>query len=405
MGNNIDIGKPLRIAFVANASWAIFNFRMNLVEEFLKRGFEVIIIAQFDNYSHHFLGKDNVRYIPLNGFSRESLNPITNLLLLFRLIQIYKREKPDVIFHFTIKLNIFGSIAAAINRIPSVPVVTGLGYTFLDGILIRWLVKLLYTVSFRFPKIVVFENPDDEKLFLKSGIIRPGQGRMVNGCGIDINHFHPDFESENVRTPEKGFAFLFIGRLLKDKGIIEFIEAAKKIRKGNTDIQCWVIGERDIHNPSALDEKTLLSSIDSGAIKYFGYHEDVRPFIKAADCIVLPSYREGLPKSLLEAMAMGKAIITTDVPGCRETLNDGENGIKVPARSSVKLLEAMLSFCKRSKDERALMGVKGRELALTRFCDTVVTHQYLDLVYEFVLANCSAEYHFKTPEATAVASK
>lgn len=369
--------KSKKILLVSNSSWNIYNFRLNLIRHLIKQGIEMVLVAPEDEYTKMLESYDGLTFHSLNSLSRKSLNPFRDLFLLIELAKIYFREKPDLVIHFTIKPNIFGSIAARLNSIPCISVVTGLGYTFLDGMFLNQVVKFLYSFAFRFCHCVVFENQDDKKLMLELGIVKPSQAQVVNGCGVDMQHFAT---SEASVADSGTFVFSFIGRLLYDKGIEEFVEAAEIARKSCPEAMFWIVGDIDTGNPSSITPATLNRWLKQKPIVYHGSTAEIRPFLAKSNCVVLPSYREGLPKVLLEAMSMARPVISTDVPGCRQAIENGENGYLVPVRSPEALATAMIKMFSQSQSDRREMGRKGLEKVQKKFRDEIVIGQYIHLI-------------------------
>ena len=356
----------------------------------MEKGYKVIVIAPVDAYIRYMDEIEGVIHIELPNLKRKSINPIHDLRLLFRFMQIYRSLRPDLIFHYTIKPNIFGNLAAGMLGIKSYGVITGLGYSFLHKGILNKVTSRLYRISLRYAANVLFENQTDLQLFHEKKIISEKKGLHINGCGVDANKFRP----MSARFSGSATTYLFIGRLLYDKGIREFVDAAQGLRRANPETECWILGEVDEENPSAIPKDVLLQWIDSGVIRYFGVSDDVREVIREVDCVVLPSYREGLSKVLLEALAMGKPIITTDTAGCRETVVHGKNGFLVPVQDAKALEMAMETFALLSKDERRAMGQRSRKLALERYTDDHVVQQYMSVIEpkrENRLLNTSSE--------------
>ncbi len=364
------------IAFVANTTWNIFNFRLNIIRALVDKGYRVVVIAPVDAYIRYLDQIEGVVHIELPNLKRKSINPLQDLRLLYRFLQIYKRVQPDLVFHYTIKPNIFGNLAAGILGIKSYGVITGLGYSFLHKGFLNKITSRLYRFSLHYADNVLFENQEDLQLFQDLQIIPKNKGLHINGCGVDPGRFRP----MSSRTTSSSNIYLFIGRLLYDKGIREFVEAAHYVQKSTANTECWVLGEVDEENPSAIPKDVLLEWIDSGVIRYFGTSDDVRQVIREVDCVVLPSYREGLSKVLLEALAMGKPIITTDTAGCRETVLHGKNGFLVPVQDADALALAMDTFALLSREERRAMGQHSRKLALERYTDKLVVRQYMHVI-------------------------
>lgn len=366
-----------KVLIVANVTWNVYNFRLNLIEALLSEGFEVHLAAAQDQYTSFLKDFPEVQFTPLKRLYRTSKNPVKDLLFLQELHRVYSQVNPDIAIHYTIKPNIYAGIIAQMKKVPYFSVVTGLGYSFIHNGWLESLTELLYKIGMKRSKQVIFENEDDKMLFIEKGIIKPSNGKAVKGCGVDTEHFR----LSSQRKPNKStFVFSFIGRLLYDKGLCEIIDAFKKIRKQNSSVELWLIGKRDLENPACISEKDFAAWIEMEGVFYKGYSEDVRPFIEQSDCIVYPSYREGMPKLVLEAMCMETPIITTDVAGCRETIVDGEHGFLVPERDSEALQQKMEVMLHLDVIDRMHMGQKGRARAVELFKDTKIACELLEIV-------------------------
>lgn len=331
----------MKIIVLSSHTPSLFWFRMDMMEDFIKAGHSVIAVGPADElqWQNKFLEK-GIEYLNVN-VSRNGLNPLHDYQTYLELKTLFSKIKPDKIFVYQAKTIIYGAIAAKQNEISEVyPLVAGLGSIFrgtgLKNKILKTVLSKQYKYAFRFCKTVFFQNNDDLHEFVSAGIIQSEKTVIINGSGVNLEKFVPQ------PLPEKP-AFLYIGRLLKDKGIVEYLEACKAIKKEFPEVKCLLVGPFD-SNPSALKPQELQYYIDSGAIKYFGEQNDVRPFISKCSVYVLPSYHEGTPKTVLEAMAMARPVITTDAPGCRETVIDGKNGFLVPIKNSKAVAEKMEWF-------------------------------------------------------------
>ena len=368
--------KKKTIALVANTTWNIFNFRQNIIRKLRDEGHRVIVIAPVDEYIEYKEKYPDVEHIGLRTLNRDSTNPIRDLILILELKRKYTRLKPDLIIHYTHKPNIFGSIAAKWAGIESISIVTGLGYSFIHEGFINRITKILYKITAKYNKKIIFENKDDRQLFIDEGMVIEAKAVAVKGCGVDLSVFKP---SPNG-VAHKQIVFTFIGRLLLDKGIREFAQASKILKSRNNNLKFVVIGDFDEKNPSTIEKEELLQWISDKTIDYKGFVRNVKPFIAASDCIVLPSYREGLPRIVIEAMAMAKPIITTDTPGCRETVDKGITGFLVKSRSVDDLVEGIEKFLKLQKEARISLGLEGRKKAEREFDDLKIANEIYDIV-------------------------
>ena len=369
-----------RVAIVANTTWNIFNFRLNVIRKLLEEDFSITVIAPIDEYIRYKEQFPEVQHIPLNHLDRDSINPLRDFRFFLELLQIYRECKPDLIIHYTVKPNIYGGFASGRLGIPSIAVVTGLGYPFIHNGIIRQVTKMLYRQSNRFHNQVIFENIDDRNLFIEEDLIKSEQGISVKGCGLNIDHFQP---RKSQQTNGK-IIFSFIGRLLYDKGVKEFIQAASEVKKVCLDTQFWLAGDMDDENPSAVRKKDLLEWTKDPAVRYLGSVKDVRPIIAESDCIVLPSYREAIARSLTEAMAMSKPVIGTDTAGCREAIEEGSTGFLVPVKDFQALANAMIAFCKIDREKRIKMGKKGREKAVKEFDEKIIAEDIFSVITKII---------------------
>lgn len=342
----------------------------------LDEGWAVIVIAPLDEYIKYKEQYPTVKHIPLKHLRRDSKNPWSDIKLTFELRHIYKKLTPDIILHYTHKPNIFGGIAAKLSGIASIAVVTGLGYAFLHKGLTQKITKALYKWSSPYHKRFIFENEDDLQLFIDHKIIKKNQGLSVNGCGVDTAIFLPYPNGK----PKSKTIFTFLGRLLYDKGIVEFIEAAKSMKKKGAQAEFWVVGELDDGNPSMVSQSDLLQWIDNETIVYHGFVKDVRPIIAKSHCIVLPSYREGMPRIVLEGMSMAKPIITTRTAGCRQTIVERQNGYLVEVGDSEGLVDSMTEFMQLTPEEAHNMGDEGRKLAIDHFNSEKIAQDLYEII-------------------------
>lgn len=365
----------MRVALVINTSWNIWNFRASLVRALQAAGHEVLAIAPPDDYSQRLETELGCRYVPIL-MENKGTNPVKDALLTRRFYQVYRRERPDVVLHYTIKPNIYGSIAARAAGIPSINNVSGLGTAFIVKNLVSRVVLGLYRIAFRFPHKVFFQNGDDRQLFLENGLVKAGITDLLPGSGVDTKRFRP--AAAFVRqTP---FVFLMVARVLYEKGIVEYFEAAKIVRQAVPGTRVQLLGGLDEAGGVGVARATFEEWLQRGDIEYLGRSDDVTTHIHQADCVVLPSYREGTPKTLLEAAACGKPLVTTDVPGCRETVQDGYNGYLCQVRSAPDLAAKMLQVLQLPDGDLQRMAQASRQLAETKFDEQIVLQKYLDAV-------------------------
>lgn len=352
-----------KIFFVASFADSLINFRLQLMQSFVTNGYEVVALAPQDWEVSKYLNTHSIRFLPI-PLERNGTNPIADLKLFFALKKIMQVESPDILFSYAMKPVIYASLAANNRRVSQIySLLTGTGYAFsnvnLKGKLIGWIVRRLLKKALSVNTKVFFQNPDNLNLFRKEKILsKKTATAVVNGSGVDCNYFSP------VQYP-KEVHFLMIARLLRSKGVNEYVEAAKRIKKRFPNIKFFLVGWIDT-NPESISQKELDTWIEEGHIEFLGKLNDVRDSIKNSSVYVLPSWYEGTPRTVLEAMAMARPIITTDAPGCRETVIPNYNGFLVPTHNVEKLCHAMEYFLL-NPEKISVMGEASRKIAVEKY--------------------------------------
>lgn len=342
---------------------SLFWFRMDMMIDFRNSGYEVIAVGPGKGSEWRDQFKDyGIRYQQLH-VERNGLNPGKDIRTFMELYRMIKEEKPNKIFAYQAKTVIYGCIAARANGIREVySLIAGLGSIFrgtgLKNKIIKRIMKTEYRIACKYVRKAFFQNSNDRYEFVYNGLVEEGKTVLINGSGVNLQKFAP------TPIPNEP-TFLFIGRLIKDKGIAEYLEACKILKKNNSKIRCLLVGPYD-SNPSALRPQELQPFIHDGIVEYYGEQKDVRPYISQCTTYVLPSYHEGTPKTVLEAMAMGRAIITSNAPGCRETVLDGINGYLVAVKDIEGLAKKMLYLAK-NPDLNRKMGAYSLKLAVEKY--------------------------------------
>lgn len=344
---------------------------MNFISALMKQGHEIHTIAPYDEYTRHLVDAGCI-YHPVKMDSRGA-NPIKDSALIVELFMIYRKVHPDIILHYTIKPNVYGTLAAAMLRIPVVNNVCGLGTAFLKRNLVSLFAILLYKFSFRFADKVFFQNPEDLKLFLRNKLVPAYAVDILPGSGIDLTRFTPLAFKRN-----KKFTFLLISRLITDKGVMEYIDAVRQLKASGVDANFQILGAKDPQHKRGIQENVIQQWIDSGTIEYLGTTDDVRTFISTADCIVLPSYREGTPRTLLEAASSAKPIIATNVPGCNNVVEDQVNGLLCRIKDAGDLADKMRTMTGMSDDKLKEFGTNGRARMEAQYDERLVIQKYFD---------------------------
>ena len=373
------------VLLCANDLWNVANFRLPLIRALEQSGCRVTVAGPPDAGLQASLQTAERKVVPL-PMRKEGLSPAEEGLLLARFMRLLQREQPDVLLTFTPKPNIYGALAAGWLGIPAIPNVSGLGTAFIRGGMLQQLLSGLYRAAFRRCPAVFFQNEEDLALFTSRGLVRPQQARLLPGSGVDLNRFAPQPE----RAEDGTNCFLFVGRLLGDKGVRELVEAARQVRARHPEVRVQLLGFSDSANRTAIRMDEVERWVAEGTVEHLGAADDVRPHLAAADAVVLPSYREGLPRSLLEAAAMGKPLIATDVPGNRSLVEDGVNGFLCAPRDAGSLAAAMERFLRTSPVERKKLGDAARQKVVAGFSEAKVIRAYTELVDQLVQSRALA---------------
>jgi glycosyltransferase involved in cell wall biosynthesis len=343
-----------KIVIVLNASWNVWNFRLPLLLALQKDGHDIEVIAPYDQYT------DRIPFSCHSVFIHsKSINPVADIKTLWGLTRLYKKIHPDIALLYTVKPNVYGNFAATLSGVKTISNVAGLGTVFIRKSFIMWLVKKLYRLALRVPKKVFFQNQDDLEQFISEGLVKASISERVPGSGVDLQRFSP----RGGCSPQRGEPFIFLlpARMLWDKGIKEFVEAGQELLSEGYSVQLKLLGFMDVDNPNAVSRADMDQLTMVTGASYIGISDNIETEIADAHCVVLPSsYREGTPRSLLEAAAMGKPIITTDAVGCRDVVDDGVNGYLCKPKDTVDLYKKMKKMLLLSDEQRRDMGKRGR---------------------------------------------
>ena len=366
-----------KILISLNTAWNILNFRAGLIGGLISSGYEVVAVAPKDEYvvKLELLG---CRFVHLE-MDNQGTHPIRDLLLLWRFFRLLKTEKPDLCLFYTVKPNVYGSLASRLCGIPFINNVSGLGAVFIKGGWLRRFVSALYRLAFRNSNRVFFQNRDDLGLFLENKLVKVALTDVLPGSGINLHRFTPTYDADR-KSLNSPFRFLLIARMLKDKGVVEFVKAAKLLKESGVKAEFFLLGFLDVQNPAAISSEQMKEWTDQEFVKYLGVSDEVREYIASADCIVLPSYREGTPRTLLEAAAMGKPIITTNVVGCKDVVEHGVNGYLCEVKNAQDLALKMKEMLLLSEDQRRTMGKNGRLKMEKEFDENIVIQKYLQAI-------------------------
>ena len=363
----------MKTVIVVNSAWAAYNFRLNLAFSLKNAGYQVVFLIPFDTkYSNKLQENFQCYDLYLNA---KGLSPFQDIKTLISLIRFCKIIGPDIICLFSIKPNIYGSIAGKVLGIPSIANITGLGTAFIKKTLLTYIAKILYKFALSGSYFVFFQNSNDQLFFINNKLINKSKSKLLPGSGVDLKRFKP---SSFNRINEK-FIFLLVSRLLEDKGILEYIEAIRHIKKNFPEllIEFQILGEIDAENRTTIKKNQVDKWVNENIITYLGVSDEVQNVIAKCDCIVLPSYREGMPRSILEAFAMEKPAIVSNAPGCNDIVDDEINGFICKVRSSSDLADKMLNMYRLPNKTRKQMGINGRKKVEKFYNEKIVISEYI----------------------------
>ncbi|MDX9991697.1 MAG: glycosyltransferase family 4 protein [Anaerolineales bacterium] len=364
----------MKIILFANTDWYLYNFRLPLAEALRARGDEVIFLSPPGQYAPK-LTKLGFRWLEF-PFSRRGMNPLAELATVLRLWRLYWREQPDLVHHFTIKCVLYGSLAAHLSGIPRIiNAITGLGYAFnKENHILGAIARFFYRFVLKNTK-VIFQNPDDLDTFTNAKLLQPAQAHLIRSSGVDLARFPPRPETNNQPA-----LVILPARLLKDKGVLEFVEAARLLKQRGIPTRMALIGDPDPYNPTSASPQEIHEWVAETIVEAWGWQEQMAEVYAASQIVCLPSYREGVPRTLLEAAASGRAIVATDAPGCREVVRHGVNGLLVPIRDPRALADAIQTLLE-NPGLRQQMGQRGREIVEQEFSSEIVIEKTIK-VYE-----------------------
>jgi len=358
------------IVICSNYAWTIYNFRLPLIKTLMQEGYRVEVLTQFDGHEKSFI--DIVHKAHNLRLSRKGINPFTDIYTFVNILVVLSKIKPTAFFSFTIKPVIYGSLACRFLRIPSIATITGLGTAFIKDNWITKIVKLLYKISLRNIALVFFQNSADKDLFLKYSLVQSKNACLIPGSGVDIKKF-----TGSIPNKRDHVKFILIARMLWDKGIGEFVDAARIVKKNYPNSNFLLLGPLEVENRSSISRDQVYKWVDSGLVSYLGNASDVRPHINNACCIVLPSYREGLSRVLLEASSMSRPLIASNVPGCQELIEHSINGFLCKPKDAYDLASQMVNFINLDYQKKCIMGDNSRLNVVKKYTTNIVCEEYI----------------------------
>lgn len=356
----------MKILILSNSYGGMWHFRKELIEKLIENKHQVYLSAPNDQYIDNFI-KLGINCIKTN-ISKHGVNPITDIKLFLFYRSTIKQINPDIVFTYTIKPNVYGGLACQLCKIPYLANVTGLGTAIKNGGILQKISMYLYKKGLKGAKCVFFQNSENHHYMKENGLVTSST-TVLPGSGVNLEYFeYTEYPSDN-----DGLHFLYVGRIMKDKGIDELLEAAREIKSIYKNVVFDIVGGYD-----GPYERIIKKAEIEGSIKYHGRQEDVRPFYRSCHCVVLPSYHEGMANVLLEGAAIGRPLITTDIPGCREAVQESINGFLSEVRNSDSLYKTILKILHTEHDKRRTMGLNSRKLMEEKFDRQIIVKHYLN---------------------------
>lgn len=365
-----------KVVVISNTTWNAWNYRQSLNKGLLAAGYKVSVFASKDGFEKNLKEKMGISTKGIY-LSAKGLNPLLDVFSFLQIFILLLWTRPDVVLTFTIKPVIYGGLACRILGIPCVPTLTGLGTVFIRQNWVTSLVINLYRYSLKSSLKIIFQNKEDQNLFLNTGIVKEKQTYLVPGSGVNTDEFSID--RFPLREKSQNLTFLLVARMLKDKGILEYVKAAEVLKKKYPFCHFQLLGPSDVQNRTAISRQEILKWEEQGWIEYLGESLDVASFLSKSDVAVLPSYREGMPRSLLEAASMSLPLVATDVPGCRDLLIN-QNGFLCQPENPESLAKAMENMILSKEQQRLIMGRNSRQMILEKFSEKIIIEKYLEVL-------------------------
>ena len=366
----------MKILISANSFWNLYNFRNEFIFELKKRNHEVILIAPRDNFYLNYFKREKIICETIN-YKNKSYNPIKNFLTFLQIFYKLNKIKPDIVINFTMKINILFSLASILFKFKTINNITGIGTSMINSKFLKNIVIMLLKISFKRSKLVFFQNFEDRNYFIENKIIPTNKTVVLKYFGININKFN-FFPLKNKKIEQLNF--LYFGRIIKDKGIYELIDAIKLVKAKFPMVQFTLLGQIDYNNPGYIAQNTIDKWVKNDLIKYHHFINNPKKFIIESDCIILPSYREGLPKSVMESLSIGRPVIASNVPGCVDLIKDEFNGFLFKPRDPFSLFEKIITFIKFSDDEKRKMSENSRNFIVKNLKSKSIINKYIDVL-------------------------
>ncbi|MDC1047581.1 glycosyltransferase family 4 protein [Alphaproteobacteria bacterium] len=366
----------MKILISANSFWNFYNFRKDFIFELKKRNHQIVLIAPKDNFYFNYFKSEKISCEIIN-YKNKTYNPLINILTLFQIFYKLQKIKPDILINFTMKINILFSLTSFFFKFKVINNITGIGTSMINSKFQKILVINLLKISFKKSNLVFFQNNEDKKFFIENKIITNKKSIVLKYFGVNVIKYK---FSPLIFKDFKNLNFLFFGRIIKDKGIFELIEAIKLVKKKFPESQFTIVGQIDYNNPGFIDQRLIDEWVNKNIINYHKFTNTPEKFIKDADCIILPSYREGLPKSLLESQAIGRPVIATNVPGCNDLIKENFNGFLCKPKNAISLFEKIIDFINLPFEKKRQMSENAYNFIDQNYKSRSIINKYINVL-------------------------
>ncbi|HVI45454.1 MAG TPA: glycosyltransferase family 4 protein [Chitinophaga sp.] len=370
------------VLLISNTAWSFYKFRKGLITALVNQGLKVILVAPSDEFQQ-LLEALGTKFIPLKTLEGKSKNAFKDIAFVRELFEIYRSVTPHLIIQYTIKPNIYSSYVANRLKIPTIGVVTGLGYTFINKNIVSAISRRLYRMAFRLVGEVWFLNEEDREVFYRYRLVNPAKTHVINGEGVNCAEFDPGLFLSSIPAGQP-LRFVLPARLLYDKGVLEYVEAAREIKMRYPDVEFNLLGFLNVNNPSAVSAATMQEWVDEGVVNYLGSKDDVRTTLISHHCVVLPSYREGMSMVLMESAALERPIIASNIPGCKQIVEDGKTGFLCRPKDKADLARQMEKFILLDQETRINMGRQARKKMMNEFSEQIIISGYMERIFELL---------------------
>ena len=366
----------MKILISSNSYWNLYNFRKSLIDELISKNYKIVLVSPLDEYKKKFFDS-KCKLIDIN-FKPNKISFFTDFILIFKFIYILFKERPEFIITYTVKPNIYLSLANFFYNVKIINNITGLGSGFIKKNIIKKILIFLYRIAFIKSFRIYFHNSFDLNFFLDLKITNSKNSFSLDGSGVNLNKFK--YSKIINKSNHNNYNFLYFGRMLKEKGVMDLIKAATEVKKNYKNVNFYLVGSCDINNNDSLKIKILENLSKNKIINYIKHSSNIIEYINSSDCVILPSYREGFPKSLIEACAVGRPIIASNIPGCNDIVTDEFNGFLFNVGDVNNLIETIIKFIKLDFVDKNKMSVNSKNYAIDKFDEKIIISKYIDAI-------------------------